>query len=316
MAATLEMTGAEVKNGSWVQSNLPRGYNFIPSLVVEQQEWHVDDEQTALHRLSPTEAADLYKNCKYEHNRKESQEWIEELAKNMTESSVDLAILPNGKVKIANGHHTLQCIARKSCSIPVFIRVFQLRTASALSKLYATFDNHKTRSVADAVGAAIHSGGIDGRYPKKLYALVSSAVRYATRNYNRGGKLSHTARLEILCDHEILSFLADIQPFYDSHDPRWKSSIVAGFYSMWKANPSKAIEFITRFFKGSNLEEGSPILAFQQVFNKENGSKKQDFPYHEYLYYAWGFYLQDKQVKNLKKRTKEAVPAYDEWPKM
>lgn len=114
--------------------------------------------------------------CQYEGQRPISELNIKRLWGEMERGTfvqgtpITFCALPDGKLLLVNGNHTLETIARSGIAQTLSIIVLDVRNMAEVADIYAAFDIHKVRSWANAV----HAQGLDQEFP--LAKPVSGAL--------------------------------------------------------------------------------------------------------------------------------------------
>lgn len=168
--------------------------------------------------VTAEEARHYRRSCHYEGQRKFSILNLERLRQAMEKdvfvqgTAITFCALPDGKMYLVNGNHTLEALAQCGITQVLTIVVIEVANMDEVADVYMTFDIHKPRSWMDA----LHAKGLDQEIPLSQYVmpalgLIMQNFRYDSKNVEANSsrndrfRLMEAYRAEATAMYEALS---------------------------------------------------------------------------------------------------------------
>ena len=234
-------------------------------------------------RVSPETARTWRATKHFDRQRTLSPDNIARLSHEMQKkrfvpgTQIYICAFPDGEEVIINGNHTLEAICH--CGIPQLLTVTTHSVADIdeAGLIYAVFDNHKKRSLADSMTAA----GI-GRDPKTT-RVFGAGVACIICGFRHSGGVRAISHVDII--EEMDKYTGAIEDFEELTASCTKECVsflrrapsLALCLETLKYQPAVAKDFWGTLAKDSGLCEGMPEHALLRYFRNNASSQNRTY---------------------------------------
>ncbi len=210
---------------------------------------------------------------------------------------------------VLQGQHRLSACFLSGASFESYVVI-------GMSKeVFATYDQGKRRSGADALHIHNKKNGVEGKFEAAIIAAIVTCIEYKDGLWK--GRHSH-----VITNHDKLNFLeknpgiAEWVKKARSKKKDWvnrhSASMGAVAFLGSKKYPMKAESFIVGFVTGDDLTDDSPIRELRRKFATETKMVKWDRL--KLIIYAWNLHVENKGKHTLRMPAEVLVIAGTEPP--
>ena len=268
--------------------------------------------------LMTQEVARRYRaTCQYEGQRSISELNIKRLTGEMERGTfvqgtpITFCALPDGKLLLVNGNHTLETIARSGIAQTLSIIVLQVRNLDEVAQIYAAFDIHKVRSWANA----LHAHGLDqeialAKPVMGAIGLIMQDFRYGSQNVVANS--SRDARFSLMRERyrqPAALMEAAIQGAPGSiRKLCLRRAVLGAALELLRYQPSAAFEFWHGLAHDDGLYKGDPRKTLlRYLADNPITGPKENYKQAKCCALAWNAWFRNQELVLLKPNTMDEL---------
>lgn len=261
--------------------------------------------------VTPELAQHFRQSCNFERQRDIAPANVHRLATEMTRgrfikgTPVLLAALPDGSLRILNGNHTLEAVAKSGETIPLVFIYHPVRDMNDAGRIYARLDLQRVRTWGDAFQAA----GLGIPVTKQWLARLGGCLTLLLLNFgpkSSGGDERVTSR-DIRID-AMNEYRNEVEILANSvaHAPRTnvsliqRAAVLAVAIETVKYQPSLAVEFWSKLCADDGLIRTDPRKTLLEYLRKNKVSNISRGEQSIAAALAWNAWFQKRDLTILK----------------
>lgn len=231
--------------------------------------------------VTPEMATTLRSDCHFERQRPISPANVHRLALEMKRgwfipgTPVYLCTLPDGKMQIVNGNHTLEAIRESGVSVPLTFVYARVDDIEAAARVYANLDLQKVRTWQNSLQAVRGDATwFDGKVVSAV-GIIMAGLAGTTKSRDDGGMAtSRTARFEMFDEYKSAGhILHEAMLGGDRRIYRLATNAAALAVALITAKyqPSASAEFWGAVVKDDGLVVGDPRKTLIRYLQENAG---------------------------------------------
>lgn len=263
--------------------------------------------------VTPDMARMLRTTSHFERQRLLREPHIDRLAGEMAKGSfvagtqVFIAVLPDKSMRILNGNHTLEAVAKGTFPVALTLTYHPVKDIDDAGRLYAQFDIQRTRTWGDAYKAYGYDAAIPSEWMTKVgsaLGMIIGGFSHRTEDINNNmrsrdlraqfmEKYKSTAMALIGCmenpSGEALAFMK-------------RRSILSIALETMRHQPSSAVEFWSGFVRDDGLRAGNPRKTLLQYLRKYGSANNLSHAIEQATAatLAWNAFYKGKEITVLR----------------
>lgn len=263
--------------------------------------------------VTPALAANLRASSHFERQRVLRQPHIDRLASEMKNGTfvpatqIYLAVLPDKSMRILNGNHTLEAVAKGDFPVPLTLTYHTVKDLDEAGRLYARFDIQRTRTWGDAYKAY----GFDAAIPSEWMTKIGSALGMIISGFssrtllvdnNMRSRDIRSQFMEAYKDTALLLLNSFNHPTAEAVRFMKRRQVLAIALETARYQPSAAAEFWSEFVRDDGLKNGNPRKTLLKYL-RESGSANsltEAIGQATAIALAWNAFYKGKEIVTLR----------------